>query len=57
MARHPVIAIDEDEWVTIAWRGQREKCCDCGMVHELDFQVVDGKLQFRGRRLKDGRIK
>jgi hypothetical protein len=22
-------------------------CCDCGLVHKMDFRVVDGKVEFR----------
>jgi len=51
MARPPVVHIDDGEWVTIAWKGQREKCCDCNLEHVVDYQVVDGKLQFRASRL------
>jgi len=51
MARKPVVHVEDGEWVTIAWTGQHEKCCDCNLEHAVDYQVVDGKLQFRARRL------
>lgn len=51
MPKPPVIQIDDNEWVTIAWKGQREQCCSCGERHEVDYRVEDGKLQFRARRL------
>lgn len=51
MTRRPVVDIDDDEWVTIEWTGQREQCCDCDLIHEVDHRVKDGKLQFRARRL------
>ena len=47
MTKRKEIEIDDGEWVTIAWKGQREKCCGCGKIHRTDYQVVDGKLQFR----------
>lgn len=25
-------------------------CCDCGLVHDMDFRIVEGKIQFRARR-------
>jgi len=25
-------------------------CCDCGLVHEFEFRIVDGKVEFRARR-------
>ena len=29
------------------------ECCDCGLVHAIDFRVIDGRAQLRMRR--DGR--
>lgn len=26
------------------------ECCDCGLVHEFQFKVIDGKPAFRLRR-------
>lgn len=51
MPRRPVIHVDDGEWITIEWKGQHEKCCECNAVHVVDYQVVDGKLQFRATRL------
>ena len=31
-------------------RNFREQCCDCGLIHRLDFRIVDGKVEFRTRR-------
>ena len=47
----PLIHIDDGEWVTIAWRGQREECCKCGERHKVDYRVENGKLQFRATSL------
>lgn len=53
----PDVQIYDDEWVTIAWKGQREKCCGCGLIHRVDYRVSDGTtapagaLQFRGRQV------
>lgn len=49
--RKPVLQVDDGEWVTIAWKGQHEKCCNCDLEHRVDYQVVNGKLQFRARQL------
>jgi hypothetical protein len=53
MKRRPVVEIDDGEWVTIAWIGQREKCCGCGRHHDVDHRVKDGKLQFRAVWLEE----
>ena len=49
--RRPRLQVDSNEWVTITWNGQHEECCECGLHHIVDYRVVDGKLQFRARRL------
>ncbi len=33
--------IKEGEWVWPKMSGYRLECCDCGLVHKLDFIVVD----------------
>jgi hypothetical protein len=52
MTTRPVIHVDEDEWVTIDWVGQNEQCCECGLKHKIDYRVHNGKLQFKGRRIR-----
>lgn len=49
--RRPVVPIDDDEWVTISWKGQHEECCKCGVRHRVDYRVHNGKLQFKARNL------
>lgn len=44
--------VKTNEWVTPIRKGYKMACCDCGLVHELDFRIVDGKIQFRARRNK-----
>jgi hypothetical protein len=31
-----------------------KQCCDCDLIHRLDFRLVDGRIQFRTRRDKEG---
>lgn len=31
--------LHDGEWVTPIMRGYRIKCCDCGLVHVLNFKV------------------
>lgn len=28
------------EWISPKMRGYLMKCCDCGLVHEIDFRIV-----------------
>ena len=44
------------KWVQPVRRGYKLRCCDCGLVHTLDFRVVRyaggarAKVQFRAWR-------
>lgn len=38
------------EWVRPVRRGYRMRCCDCGLVHVMDFRVRDGRAELRAFR-------
>ena len=38
--KNPIIR--EGEWVWPKMSGYRLECCDCGLIHKVDFIVVDG---------------
>ncbi len=42
--------LKDGEWVRPVKRGLVDKCCDCGLVHVIDFATEDGVLYFRARR-------
>lgn len=35
------------EWVQPVRRGYKMACCDCGLVHKLDFRIHKSRVQFR----------
>jgi hypothetical protein len=37
--------VEAGEWVTPVRKGYLMQCCDCGLVHKMDFRLVR-----RGRR-------
>ena len=37
-------------WTRPRKQNFREQCCDCGLVHRLDFRIVEGQIEFRTRR-------
>lgn len=41
---------EENAWVQPITEGYKMQCCDCGLVHDLDFRVYRGRIQFRVRR-------
>jgi hypothetical protein len=32
--------------------GHKMRCCDCALIHVMDFRVRDGKVEIRARRDK-----
>ncbi len=38
------------EWVEPVKKGYLMSCCDCGLVHSMDFRVKRGRAQFRAFR-------
>lgn len=38
------------EWVQPVRRGYQLECCDCGLVHRLNFRVYHGRVQFQAWR-------
>lgn len=49
--RYPVVK--SGQWVSPVMKGYKMQCCDCGLIHVLDFAVHDdGKgISLRARRL------
>ena len=39
-----------NEWLQPVRKGYKLGCCDCGLVHEMDFRLHNGHIQFRARR-------
>jgi hypothetical protein len=42
--------ISYGEWIRPRLRNFREQCCDCGLIHRLDFRIVDERAAARGGR-------
>lgn len=41
---------EEGEWVQPIKKGYKMACCDCGLVHKMDFRIAYGEIQFRAFR-------
>lgn len=39
--------VEEGVWVQPVRKGYKMACCSCGLVHRLDFRVLNGRIQFR----------
>jgi hypothetical protein len=35
------------DWVRPVRRGYKMRCCDCKLVHTVNFRVVKGQVQFQ----------
>ena len=42
--------VKDGQWVQPVMQGYRMACCDCGLVHEMDFIIVKNKVRFRATR-------
>ena len=48
MARYK--AAKDGEWIQPVRNGYLMACCDCGLVHEINFRVKKRKIQFQATR-------
>ena len=39
--------IYDGEWITPVKKGFKDQCCDCLLIHTMEFRIKDGKVQFR----------
>src|SRR5260370_20625783 len=46
----PYEKIKPGEWLRPKIKGYRMACCDCGLVHRLDFRVHTGRAELRANR-------
>lgn len=44
--------LTDGEWVEPYRRRYYLKCCDCGLVHRLNFRVLKGAVHFQAFRVK-----
>lgn len=35
--------VSDGEWIRVPKRGYKEQCCDCSLVHRMNFRIIDGK--------------
>ena len=51
MSRHYPI-LEDGESVEPKMEGFKLQCCDCGLVHKIDFEVIKGAVHFKAWRDK-----
>lgn len=45
--------VNPNEWQMPIMKGYKMACCDCGLVHNFTFQVIDNDTQ---KKIKNGRV-
>jgi hypothetical protein len=41
----------DGEWTAVKRRGHKDACCDCGLVHRIEYRVApDGRIELRAFR-------
>lgn len=51
MAEKQYPQIFDGEWVTVPKRGFKEQCCDCGLVHRVNYRITaDNRVQVQSFR-------
>jgi hypothetical protein len=46
--------VTDGEWIKVPKRGYKEQCCDCGLIHRLNFRV-DEKGHIHIQTFRDNR--
>lgn len=42
--------LDDGEWVSPVHRNYRMQCCDCGLVHRINFRIRNGRVELQAFR-------
>ncbi len=51
MSKSEYYHITDGEWIAVPRRGFKEQCCDCGLVHKLNFRInAKGDLEIQTTR-------
>jgi hypothetical protein len=44
----PYYQMIDGEWMEVPKRGFKEQCCDCGLVHKLNFRInAKGRIEIQ----------
>lgn len=44
--------VTDGEWIKLPMRNYREQCCDCGLVHRINYRIKDGVIE--AQTFRDG---
>jgi hypothetical protein len=43
--------VQSGEWIQPVRSNYGMSCCDCGLIHSMNFRIYKGKVQFRAYRV------
>jgi hypothetical protein len=44
------VVVKDGEWIEPVMKNYKLACCDCGLIHKVDFRIRKGHIQFRAIR-------
>lgn len=44
--------VADGEWVPVHWHGMQDACCDCGLVHVINYRIFNGTIELQATRDK-----
>ena len=47
MRRVKYYDVTDGEWIRPIKRGYKMMCCDCSLIHRMEFRIVDGTIEYR----------
>lgn len=51
MSKSEYYHVSDGEWIIVPKRGYKEQCCDCGLVHKLNFRILPtGQIEIQTMR-------
>lgn len=50
MAKTKYKAVKDGEWIRPKRRGWKMACCDCGLVHTVNFRIKNGRIEMQAYR-------
>ncbi len=40
--------VTDGEWIRVKKRGYKEQCCDCALIHKMNFRITaDGEIEIQ----------
>lgn len=42
--------VEDGKWFKPRKKAFQEQCCDCGLVHQIDYRVAGHSIEFRATR-------